>query len=154
MRVNVQAFCVYRNLSVTCLMQAGILLDAEISLLHYTLNQSVKDETMRTALLMVQRFKPGWEKHLNAERISVSHEHQLQWCLLKQTDVSFYVIVWERMLHKTPWGNLAVWFLIVKWLYFKHFVRHLQIWGSTSHFHATHYLWPYMTFYVFYFQYL
>lgn len=53
--------CVYCTLSVTCLMQAGSwcvntqLLDAEITLLHYTLNQSAKDETMLTALLMVQR---------------------------------------------------------------------------------------------------
>lgn len=54
------------------------------------------------------RYKPGTEKHLNAECMSVSQDHELQWCPLRQTDVSFYVVVWERMLHKSPCGNLAV----------------------------------------------
>lgn len=73
------------------------------------------------------RFKPGWEKLLNAESIFVSHDHELQRGQLQQTDIS-YVIVCERMLHKTPCGNLALsfYFLIVRCLYVKNRISRIS----------------------------
>lgn len=84
------------------------------------------------------RFKPGWEKHLNAERVSVSHDHELQRCLLKQTDVAFTSSYGRGCYIKLHVEIRLFDFisLIIKWLYVKNDERHLQIWGSTLHYHA------------------
>lgn len=69
-------------------------------------NKALKDCTVHG--LQAVRFKPGWDKHLNAECISVSHDHAA--VLVKTGWRLFYVTARQRMLHKVRSENQADWF--------------------------------------------
>lgn len=127
---------ILRRVAADIGQEVGYTMDKSPLLWHKILRMK------QCGLVMMQRLKalyhPDSEKHLYAEHMSVSHDRELQWGLLRHADVSctsLYGIGCYIKLHVEIWRFDFI-FLVIKWLNVKNDERHLHIWGSTLHYHA------------------